>query len=106
MPIYCYKCFDCGHYKEIKQKFDDKELTICPECGKDKFKRIIRNVGIIFKGKGFHVTDYGGNKATSPSPQPQQPVSAPKTEDSASKGESGDKQKPAQSAPATSKSGE
>lgn len=58
MPIYCYKCFDCNHYEEIKQSMDDDSLNVCPICGKPEFKRIIKNVGIIFKGSGFHITDY------------------------------------------------
>lgn len=57
MPIYCYKCYDCNHYEEIKQKMSDEPLTVCPQCGGD-FKRVIRNVGVIFKGSGFHVNDY------------------------------------------------
>lgn len=57
MPIYCYKCFDCNHYDEITQKFTDDSLSECPKCG-GNFKRVIRNVGVIFKGKGFHVNDY------------------------------------------------
>ncbi|MCD4784473.1 MAG: FmdB family transcriptional regulator [Candidatus Eremiobacteraeota bacterium] len=59
MPIYCYKCFDCNHYQENKQSMDDDALTICPECKGDNFKRVIRNVGVIFKGSGFHINDYG-----------------------------------------------
>lgn len=62
MPIYCYKCFNCNHYEEIKQSFDDRELTHCPQCHQEQFKRVIRGVGVIFKGKGFHVNDYGGKK--------------------------------------------
>ena len=78
MPIYCYKCFDCNHYEEIKQKMDDEPLTKCPACG-GNFKRVIRNVGIIFKGPGFHVTDYSRkNTLTSP----PKPATTDKTEKS------------------------
>jgi putative FmdB family regulatory protein len=61
MPVYCYKCFDCEHYAEIKQSFSDKPLAECPECGGD-FRRVIRDIGVIFKGSGFHTTDYSGSK--------------------------------------------
>lgn len=67
MPIYCYKCFDCNHYEEIKQSMDDESLTVCPECG-GNFKRIIRNVGVIFKGSGFHVNDYRRKSKVNSSP--------------------------------------
>ncbi len=89
MPIYCYKCFECGHYQEIKQKFEDPELNICPECGVDQFKRVIRSVGIVFKGKGFHVTDYSGQKAQPPAPE-SSPGPAPDTKKETSSS-SGDK---------------
>ena len=61
MPVYCYKCFDCEHYAEIKQSFTDNPLSECPECG-GNFKRVIRDIGVIFKGSGFHATDYKGSK--------------------------------------------
>jgi predicted nucleic acid-binding Zn ribbon protein len=37
---------------------NDDPLTDCPECGGNNYKRVITNVGVIFKGSGFHVTDY------------------------------------------------
>ncbi len=58
MPIYCYKCFDCNHYEEIKQSMSDEPLTDCPECGGNNYKRVITSVGVIFKGSGFHINDY------------------------------------------------
>lgn len=90
MPIYCYKCFNCDHYEEIKQKFEDEELTICPACNEDKFKRVIRGVGVIFKGKGFHVNDYGGKK-----PQPVSSSSQQKESDEKPKTETPVKSEPA-----------
>ena len=33
MPIYAYKCADCGHEKEVLQKISDAPLTDCPGCG-------------------------------------------------------------------------
>jgi putative FmdB family regulatory protein len=61
VPVYCYKCFDCEHYTEIKQSFNDSPLSVCPECG-GTFKRVIRDIGVIFKGSGFHATDYKGSR--------------------------------------------
>ena len=57
MPIYCYKCFNCNHYEEVMQKISDAPLDTCPDCG-GNYKRVITSVGVIFKGSGFHVTDY------------------------------------------------
>ena len=35
MPIYDYKCSDCGHQIEVIQKFSDEPKTLCVECGKE-----------------------------------------------------------------------
>lgn len=64
MPVYCYKCYDCDHYEEIRQSISDAPITVCTRCG-GNFRRVIRNVGIIFKGSGFHITDYKGSKKAS-----------------------------------------
>ena len=32
MPIYDYKCSNCGHETEVIQKISDKPKTICPKC--------------------------------------------------------------------------
>jgi putative FmdB family regulatory protein len=57
MPLYDYKCSDCGHVFEVMQKMTDEPLKFCPEC-KGPIKRLISAAGIIFKGSGFHINDY------------------------------------------------
>ena len=39
MPIYVYKCDNCGHDLEAVQGINDSKLTKCPECGKAKLRR-------------------------------------------------------------------
>ena len=56
MPTYSYKCLPEEHLFEARQKFSDDPLTECPECG-GPVRRVINSVGIVFKGKGFYVTD-------------------------------------------------
>lgn len=58
MPLYDYKCSKCGYIFEVQQKMSEEPLRHCPKC-KGHIKRIISPAGIIFKGSGFHVTDYG-----------------------------------------------
>jgi putative FmdB family regulatory protein len=58
MPLYDYKCTKCGHIFEVMQKISEEPLKFCPQC-KGLIKRLISPAGIIFKGSGFHVTDYG-----------------------------------------------
>jgi len=58
MTLYDYKCGKCGHIFEAQQKITEEPLKFCPTC-KGPIKRLISPAGIIFKGSGFHVTDYG-----------------------------------------------
>ena len=59
MPTYDYRCDACGHQLEAFQSMTAKPLRKCPECGKQKLKRLIgTGAGIIFKGSGFYETDY------------------------------------------------
>jgi len=58
MPLYDYKCSKCSYLFEVQQKITEEPLRHCPKC-KGEIKRIISASGIIFKGSGFHVTDYG-----------------------------------------------
>lgn len=77
MPTYEYKCKKCGKVFEWEQKITEDALTKCPEeiCEeKEKgegevFRMISKNVGLIFNGKGFYLTDYarkGESAASSP----------------------------------------
>ena len=58
MPLYDYKCSKCGYIFEVQQRITEEPLEHCPKC-KGHIKRLISPAGIIFKGSGFHVTDYG-----------------------------------------------
>jgi putative FmdB family regulatory protein len=42
---------------EARQRMTDDPLTECPKCEQDTVRRVINNVGIVFKGSGFYVTD-------------------------------------------------
>jgi putative FmdB family regulatory protein len=56
MPLYEYECEACGVRFERRQPITADPLKDCPECGGD-VHRLIHPVGVIFKGKGFYVTD-------------------------------------------------
>lgn len=58
MPVYEYLCLSCGHSFEQRRRASDPPASRCPEC-RGKVRRVYQPVGIIFKGSGFHVTDYG-----------------------------------------------
>ena len=61
MPTYEYECGTCGKRFEKFQGMNDKPLEICPHCGKTVRRIIGTGGGIIFKGSGFHATDYGNS---------------------------------------------
>jgi putative FmdB family regulatory protein len=62
MPIYGYRCSNCGHEFEIQQRMSDQPLKACPKC-QGKLNKILYPVGISFKGSGFYTTDYGSGKS-------------------------------------------
>ncbi len=62
MPVYEYACTKCGHRFEQRRSVTDPPASRCPQC-RCAVKRVFAPVGIIFKGSGFHVTDYGSNGA-------------------------------------------
>lgn len=57
MPLYIYRCNNCNYMLEAKQHMSDSPLKECPSCGLDELRRVISNVGVVFKGPGFYVTD-------------------------------------------------
>jgi putative FmdB family regulatory protein len=58
VPIYEYRCDDCGASFEVMQKMSDEPLRACERCGGDLHK-VLHPVAIHFKGSGFYTTDYG-----------------------------------------------
>jgi putative FmdB family regulatory protein len=63
MPIYAYRCDDCGFAKDVLQKISDPVLTVCPTCGKSSFKKQVTAAGFQLKGTGWYVTDFRGGSA-------------------------------------------
>ncbi|MCX8007581.1 MAG: hypothetical protein N3B11_05640 [Coriobacteriia bacterium] len=57
MPRYDYKCVSCATVFEVVRSAADGDGAQCPECG-GSAKRVFSPVGIVFKGSGFHNTDY------------------------------------------------
>jgi len=64
MPLYEYECKKCHHRFEKIQKFSDKMVKKCPECG-GPVEQMISAPAVQFKGSGWYVTDYA-KKPSSP----------------------------------------
>ena len=57
MPLYEYKCKECGLFVEKIQKVNDRPLEKCSRCG-GVLEKVISSPAIQFKGTGWYVTDY------------------------------------------------
>ncbi|MBT0960566.1 FmdB family zinc ribbon protein [Denitromonas iodatirespirans] len=65
MPIYAYRCTNCGAEKEHLQKMSDAPLTVCPACGAEAYAKQLTAAGFQLKGSGWYATDFkSGSKAT------------------------------------------
>jgi putative FmdB family regulatory protein len=62
MPIYEYECQKCGHTLEALQKFSDKPLRECPECGRHQLKRLVSAPLFRLAGSGWYETDFKSDK--------------------------------------------
>lgn len=78
MPIYAYRCDECGFAKDVLQKVSDPVLTVCPSCGKSSFKKQVTAAGFQLKGTGWYVTDFRGGSApaTGTAPAASTPASS------------------------------
>ena len=67
MPLYDYRCHQCGVTFEVLQKFSDEPLKTHEGCG-GEVERLISPSALQFKGSGWYVTDYAkGSKSPSTS---------------------------------------
>ena len=88
MPTYEYRCAN-GHLFERIQKMSEPALDTCDICGAGAARAISGGAGLIFKGSGFYITDYGkdgkgarkeGDASAPSTPAASEPAAAPKVE--------------------------
>ncbi len=93
MPTYEFRCPNGHEFERFYKKISDAPSEVaCPECGATSTRAISGGAGLLFKGSGFYLTDYGRNAHRS--------GSAP------SKPSGSSESKSAESKPAESKSSE
>jgi len=63
MPIYEYRCGECGFQKEFLQRMSDAPLKDCPECGKPALVKLLSAAGFQLKGTGWYATDFKNSSA-------------------------------------------
>lgn len=91
MPVYTYRCGNCGSETDHNHNFNDPPLTKCPVCGEDELHRVYKPVGIVFKGSGFYATDNrsasgirNGRASSSKSEESEETKSSKKADESSS----------------------
>lgn len=68
MPAYDYRCQSCDLVFEVTRSLSDTSEVRCPTC-EGATKRVFSPLGVVFKGSGFHNTDYRPRpKSEEPSP--------------------------------------
>lgn len=62
MPTYEYRCPEGHEFEHFYRKISDAVSELpCPTCGKLAERRLSGGAGLVFKGSGFYLTDYGKN---------------------------------------------
>lgn len=75
MPTYEYECPE-GHAFEKFQKMTEKPRAKCPVCGKAATRKISGGAGLVFRGSGFYITDYGKDGKGPRKPEAEKPAKA------------------------------
>jgi putative FmdB family regulatory protein len=57
MPVHTYHCEECDHEFDAHQAFSEDALSVCPNCGTEALYKVYKPALVVFKGKGFYVTD-------------------------------------------------
>ena len=60
MPTYEYRCPKGHEFEHFFRTISSAESTMkCPECGERAERKLSGGAGLLFKGSGFYITDYG-----------------------------------------------
>jgi len=104
MPIYGYRCEQCGHELEVLQSMSDQPLKVCPNC-MGPLRKMIYPAGIIFKGSGYYTTDYKSQGKSGSNGEAGSGAAAESTSGSEKKAEAKDSSKPSDTSKPASKEG-
>jgi putative FmdB family regulatory protein len=66
MPTYEFRCPKGHEFEKFYRSMSAAQLQMpCPTCGKTAERQVSAGAGLVFKGSGFYITDYGkdGKKA-------------------------------------------
>jgi len=58
MPIYAFRCEQCGHDFDRLQKLSDPDPETCPSCNAASVKRALTAPSFRLAGGGWYETDF------------------------------------------------
>lgn len=61
MPTYEFRCTHGHTFDQLHKISDAPSIATCPVCGAEAVRAISGGAGLVFKGSGFYLTDYGKN---------------------------------------------
>lgn len=106
MPTYEYRCPQGHDFEKFFSRISEAASTLpCPDCGQEAERRISGGAGLLFKGSGFYLTDYGKNAHRKAAPESGKQKESGGSEGSSAKAESGDGKKSSGDAAKSSSSG-
>ena len=77
MPTYDFVCPAPHEFERFFRKMSDAPLEMpCPECGAIAIRKVSGGAGLLFKGSGFYITDYGKDGKKPQGQQPKKDASA------------------------------
>jgi putative FmdB family regulatory protein len=86
MPTYEYRCPEGHDFEKFFRTISSAASTLpCPKCGAEAERQLSGGAGLMFKGSGFYLTDYGKN-AHAPKPPAKSEGKAEAAKPSESKG--------------------
>lgn len=82
MPTYEFRCPEGHEFQRFYKTISSAESeAACPECGATAGRKLSAGAGLLFKGSGFYLTDYGKNAHRGGAPKPAEGGgAAPKSE--------------------------
>lgn len=70
MPTYHFRCPDGHDFDRFYKTISGAPAEVpCPSCGQQAARQLSGGAGLLFKGSGFYLTDYGKNAHRKPAPE-------------------------------------
>ena len=94
MPTYEFRCPKGHDFEKFYRSIGSAPSEVaCPACGSIAERQLSAGGGLVFKGSGFYITDYGkdGKKSQTPSVTAGESAPATAASDAGTKSEAGGK---------------